>query len=201
MSQVTAVRTPLTASSVASSLASAWPSTIGGTPTEDALTTLTTQIDVETGWTNCWNYNVGNIAGTGGDYVMLHASDGTYRPYRAFTSLVDGVTAYLNLLKNRYSTALSAAQAGDLDGFASNLKTQGYYQEPESQYLAALQSRFSSVAAAIGSTATIPISVIAQSNPWSSALVALAGGLALGGAAFYVTERAREFRPRRRGYA
>lgn len=77
---------------------------------------------------------------------------------------------------------------------------------------ATCQTRLNNVASAAGSTwqsilsniqAVSSYSTAVASNPWSSALVALAGGLALGGAAFLVAERAREFRParaRRRAY-
>ena len=178
--QVTAIRTPLNAKDVASMIAAVWPSVVGGTPTQAAITTLTTQVNVETGWNSCFNNNVGNLAGTGGDYVMLHASDGTYRPYRAFASLEDGVTAFLTLLNNRYSAALASASAGDLDGFASNLKAQGYYQEPESQYVAALQARYGSVAQTLGTT-TAPADLgAAARSPLMSALVAVVGGVAIG---------------------
>ena len=195
MAQLTATRTPLNAQDVASTIAAVWPSVIGGTPTQDAITMLTTQVNVETGWTSAWNFNVGNIAGTGGDYVMLHSSDGTYRPYRAFGSLQDGVTAYLGLLKTRYSDALASASAGDLDGFAANLKARGYYQEPESQYVAAMQARYGSVAKSLGTAVPAPIN---SSSPWTSALVAVVGGVALGGVAFYAAERLPALRLRAR---
>lgn len=144
--QVSAIRTPLTAQTVAQALDAA------SSLNDSAITILTTQVNVETGWNNCWNWNVGNIAGQGGDYVMLHSSDGTYRPYRAFPSLGTGVSAYLNLLKSRYSAALNSASQGDLTGFASNLKAKGYYEESESSYLNALESRYPSVAKALGTT-------------------------------------------------
>src|SRR5271166_6390312 len=115
-SQVTAVRTPITAQQVASMMASLWASTVGGTPTQDALAVLTTQIDVETGWTSCWNGNVGNLVPSGGsDYVVVSGIT-----LRAFTSLQDGITAFLKLIKGRYSAALASASIGDLPGYAAN---------------------------------------------------------------------------------
>lgn len=194
--EVPAVRTPATAQDIASTIAALWPSIVGGTPSQAAITMLTAQTDLETGsWTKMWNWNVGNLAGMGGDYVMLHAYTGAYRPYRAFTSLEDGTRAFLSLLNVRYGAALQAAQAGDLPGFASALKAKGYYEEPEADYESALAPRYTHLASVLGTTvpgfpqpapAPAPAPTPASSFGWPLAIL---GGLALGGAAYAFEER------------
>lgn len=200
-SQVTAVRTPITAQQVAAMMASLWSSTVGGAPTQEALAVLTTQIDVETGWNSAWCWNVGNLVPSGGsDYCVVSGIT-----LRAFTSLQDGVTAFLKLLKGRYSAALASAAIGDLTGYATNLKAQGYYGAPvtgPNGYLTLLQARYPRDAAAIGVSPSTQPAVAAPSSIWSTLALTVAGGLALGGAAFYLAERAPAFRPvRRRRYA
>ena len=202
MAQLTATRTPTTAQTLAATLRAIWSSVVGGAPTDDAITTLVTQSALETGdWASMWNWNVGNIAGTGGDYVQLKAYTGVYRPYRAYPDLTSGTTAYLQLLHSRYAAALASAMDGDLDGFASNLKAQGYYEEDEGVYLSALQSRYASIAKQLGMPETPTVQSFG-SSPARTMLYALAGGLALGGAAFWASENRAVFqRIRRRVFA
>jgi hypothetical protein len=182
---VATLRTPTSASQVASIMTSLWPSIMGGAPNAQSLAVLATQIDVETGWTNCWNYNVGNIVPSGGsDYIVVSGIT-----LRAFTSFEDGITAFLSLLKGRYSAALASAALGDLSGYAANLKAQGYYGADESAYLAALQSRYPKDAAAIG-VPYVPSTPVATNSASGAStwLYAILGGLAIGGAAFLVHE-------------
>jgi hypothetical protein len=195
MAQVAAVRTPATAQAIAAALSSIWGSIVGGAPTEQALVMLVTQTDLETGaWQNMWNWNLGNLAGTAGDYVMLHSSDGTYRPYRAFASLSAGVSAYLTLLKSRYSSALLSAATGDITNFVNNLKAQGYFQETTASYIAGMQARYPSIEKALGSGPVIQPGNPASASTGPSIWTTLFGGLALGGAA-YLAYEAYMFKP------
>jgi hypothetical protein len=186
--QVTAVRTPTTASAISAVILSLWSSVIGGAPTQLALAVLTTQIDVETGWANCWNYNVGNLVPSGGsNYVVVSGIQ-----LRAFTSFQDGVTAFLALLKARYSAALASAAIGDLAGYAANLRAQGYYTATEASYLALLQARYPADAAAVvtvpapASPASPASSPAATSSGSGGSLVAL---LLVTAGALYVATR------------
>lgn len=224
--QVNAVRTPATAQQVFSAIQNEWGSTIGGTPTQSALIIMVTQSALETNsWQSMWNWNIGNLAGTGGAYyVMLKAYTGAYRPYRAYGSLDDGTSAYLSLMASRYSAAVQSAMIGDLDGFASNLKAQGYYEETESSYLAALESRYAPMNALLSgyaggapqpngpptevpytppATPSTPPSPIPGPQPVASSMLgtvalAIAGGLAIGGAAHVLLPKFEA--PRRRRY-
>jgi len=201
--QVAPVRTTATPQDLAAALTNLWPTVVGGAPTREAVTTLVTQSDLETGfWHNMWNWNVGNLAGKAHDYTMLHASDGNYRPYWAFASLADGAASYLKLMASRYGDALAAASSGDLAGFASALKAKGYYEEPESSYLAAMQSRYATIARALSASPS------PQPSPapfdWGRVALVAVGGVVLGGAAYLVTrapQRPARGRRLRRAYA
>jgi hypothetical protein len=196
--QLQAVRTPTTATQLAGVIMSLWPTTVGGpVPDNTTLAILVAQSALETGsWQNCWNWNISNIAGMGGDYVMLHAYTGAYRPYRAFPTLNDGVTAYLQLLHSRYSAALNSAINDDLEGFVTNLKAKGYFEEDANAYYDAILPRYNSISKQLGGPITPepgplplppqPLPSRPAPSPWSNAATALVGGLALGGAAFLV---------------
>jgi hypothetical protein len=175
-------------------LTSIWPGIVGGTPTQQALAVLVSHSDYETGaWANMWNWNVGNLTGTGSNYVTLTAIDGNPINLQAYSSFTAGATAYLQLLQNHYPASLTAAAQGDLAGFAAALQAGGYFgSQSTASYLAGLQSRYPTVAAALGTPAPASSSATGSSSG-STLLVALLGGLAIGGAAFYLSTRAPAF--------
>jgi len=227
--QVNAVRTPATAQQVFSAIQNEWASTVGGTPTQSALIIMVTQSALETNsWQSMWNWNIGNLAGTGSAYyVMLKAYTGVTRPYRAYASLNDGTSAYLSLMASRYSAAVQSAMTGDLDGFASNLKAQGYYEEAESSYLSALESRYAPMQSLLanytggapqpsGPPTEVPYTPSPSPSPappsvsvplsfgasiFGSLALAIAGGLAIGGVAHVLLPRFEAPRRRRLRYA
>jgi hypothetical protein len=141
--QVAPVRTPISASDLYDTIAAQWPAIVGGEMPRNAGVMLVAQSSLETGaWHNCWNGNVGNLAGTtGSEYTMLHASDGNYRPYRAYDSLFDGIADWLRLMK-REPGALAAAANGDVNGFVNGLVAGKYFEEAPASYLAGMQNRF-----------------------------------------------------------
>lgn len=205
--QLEPVRTPATAQQVYSALKNQWGSSVGGTPNHQALVMMTAQSALETGsWKSCWNWNVGNLSGKGGDYVIIRAYTGVYRPYRAFPSLDAGVSAYLGLLTARYASAIQAALNGDLTGFAAALKAHGYYEEDESAYLAAMQPRYAALTNSLanfdgGSPEPVPVPevpFVATASPVQAVVIALAGGIALGTAAHYLLPRGAPVRRRAR---
>jgi hypothetical protein len=184
----TATRTPATAPQLAGVIANVWPTVFGSTPlTREAVAMLVAQIGVETGpnFTNVWNFNVGNLEPTGGfDYVNLHVGGGL-RPFRAFTSFVDGVTGYLSLLHARYRVAIGAALVGDVPSFVGALKASGYFEEPEAQYLAAMEPEYTAIARELAAPspppapAAAPPSTLAQAGIGGAVLLAiLLGALA-----------------------
>lgn len=194
--QLTAERTPSTITAFAQLIQALWPTTIGSDPpSTTTLAILTAQCSLETAaFTSVWNYNYGNIAGTGGDYVMLHAYNGQYRPYRAFASSQDGATAYLGLLHSRYAAALDSAINGDLEGFATNLKAKGYFEEPLDDYYDGLLARYNVVTKQLGGAvqpAPLPWVPLMTTSPAAKAVL---GGLLIGGLAF-VAKREWDTRP------
>ncbi len=204
MAKVTAVRTPTTAAALAAAIKTLWPTTVGGaSPSNTTLAILVAQSALETGyWTNAWNNNWGNIAGTAGDYVTLKAYTGVMRPYRAYASLNDGVTAYLQLLHSNYAAALNSAIEGDLEDFVTNLKAGGYFEENEDDYYDALINRYKTVATQIGG----PVNPAPTPLPWVPLRSGLAkfanmllGGALIGGTAFFVNKELEHHRkPKRR---
>lgn len=142
--KVDPVRTPITATDLYDALAAAWPGVVGGAMPHLAGVMLVAQSALEcgAGWANCWNGNVGNLAGMGGSaYVMLHASDGNFRPYRAYPTLDGGIVDWLSLMTHEPG-ALTAAAAGDVPGFVAGLVAGKYFQESPTAYTAGVQSRF-----------------------------------------------------------
>jgi hypothetical protein len=62
--------------------------------------------------------------------------------FRSYSSLKDGAYDFVRLIGVRFVSAWSAAAAGDIDAYAHNLKTGGYYTAVEGAYDRALRARF-----------------------------------------------------------
>ena len=60
--------------------------------------------------------------------------------FRAYQSLDQGAVDYVSLMQTRFSSAMPAAEHGDVNGFASALKSSGYYTAPETEYASALHA-------------------------------------------------------------
>ncbi len=150
--------THATPAALRSAIATAYVKVTGKQPTPAAVDALSAQAMVETArGTSMINYNFGGIKGTSPAGLTTHAKtvevtggklthivDG----FRAYNSLEDGATDYVRVLHNGFPAAFSRAQAGDIDGFAHELKAARYYTASEPAYAAALhaQSGTSSVA-------------------------------------------------------
>lgn len=200
--QVDPVRTPITPADLYGVIQTQWPEIVGGEMPPAAGAMLVTQSDLECGpaWHNCWNGNVGNLAGTGGAaYVMLHASDGTFRPYRAYDTLFDGIADWLRLMK-REPGALAAAAGGDVDGFVAGLVAGKYFQEPPQKYLTGMEARYQAYASSLGGGAPAkPKSPGAPALASSSFFPALLLAAGIGAAAYAAVEVSRALQTSARG--
>jgi hypothetical protein len=154
--QVPPTPTPATPQQVYQAMQAAWPNVIGGTPSRDSLLVLLSQWDVETGGGKSMiQWNIGNFkADPNGSHlwceymtteVVKGVTEHLMQSFAAYTSLADGMQAYLRAMHTRFSKAWSYVVDGDLDGFAQALKDQGYYTQVESIYQAALQSRYNNL--------------------------------------------------------
>jgi hypothetical protein len=182
--EVTAERTPASAGEVYGSILRSWP-----TANKAAVAMLLAQSALETGaWQHMYNWNAGNLAGTGGDaYAMLKAYTGERRPYRAYVNLDDGVHDWLLLLQ-REPGALSAAMKGDVDGFVDGLVAGHYFEEAPQSYLDAMRSRFVDFAKQIGAPTTQPVST------WIKAAAIVGVPLVAGALTYMILEEQRHLR-------
>ena len=151
--QVQRTATPVTAQDVLNALAEAWPQVMATDP-GSALQILVAQSAFETGaWAAVWNWNLGNVKyspGAGTDWFTMTATEGSgagttmvASKWRSYPSLAQGAAAWLGVLSRGYSSALSYAVAGDVDGFVQALKDGGYFTGDESQYDAGVQRYYS----------------------------------------------------------
>ena len=113
------------------------------------LDTLTAHASLETGsGAQMYNYNFGGIKGASpsGETARMRTKeviDGreieVRDGFRAYRSLDDGALDYVRLMRDRFGSAVSRAELGDVDGFAHALKQARYYTADESKYASALR--------------------------------------------------------------
>jgi hypothetical protein len=148
MASVPVVRTTYSMKDFAKACILAWKRLCGVFPKKEAAGIIWAQHALETGSGGfCWNNNIGNLkcteaqASSGVPYMMLagtwemiHGHKVVFQPphpatwFRAFASLDEGMTAHLDLLKNRrYATCWPAVESGEPAAFAEALKQRGYY--------------------------------------------------------------------------
>jgi hypothetical protein len=147
--EVAAHATHATLPQLRAALARATQKVTGHAPTARFLDVLTAQAAVETGrGEHMYNWNFGGIKGSGPtgatttlrtkeilDGKEVEIRDG----FRAYGSIDEGAVDYVALLQKRFGSAVSAAQRGDVDGFAHALKRSGYYTADANDYAAALR--------------------------------------------------------------
>jgi hypothetical protein len=128
----------------------AWERLTGQVASPGVLDALSAQAMLETGrGTKMVAYNFGGIKGVGPSGLTTRARtkevengktvdivDG----FRAYRSLEEGALDYVRLLRSRFGAAVARAEAGDLDGFAHELKRAHYYTADEHEYAAALRA-------------------------------------------------------------
>lgn len=142
--EVTLERTRVTRAEIRDALAHAEEERTGRPPSAAFLDVVTAHACLETGsGRSMFNFNFGGIKGTGPSGLTAsartHEWEGGVRyatrdRFRAYASLEEGAGDYLSLLHRRYAPAVSAAERGDVDGFAHALKAGGYYTGPEDHY-------------------------------------------------------------------
>jgi hypothetical protein len=137
-------RTPVSPVALREALARAWTRATGTPPSNGILDALTAQAMLETGrGTSMVQYNFGGIKGVGPSGLStkastievekgktIHIVDG----FRAYGTLDEGALDYVRLVRGQFGAALARADAGDLDGFAHELKVAHYYTADEKDY-------------------------------------------------------------------
>lgn len=151
------VKTPVTAQDVANAIAEVWPSVVAGDP-GSAIGVLVAQSAFETGnWSSIWNYNVGNVAATSGDFFQMTANPApgvtsaqAPHTWRSYDTLTAAVMDWLTIFVQGYPQALGNAVAGNIPGFVAGLwqgwgRGAHYFQGDDTafaEYLAGVQARY-----------------------------------------------------------
>jgi flagellar protein FlgJ len=173
--EVAAHATHATLPQLRAALARATQKVTGQAPTARFLDVLTAQAAVETGrGEHMYNWNFGGIKGAGPsggtttlrtkeilDGKEVEIRDG----FRAYGTIDEGAVDYVALLQRRFGSAVSAAQRGDVDGFAHALKRSGYYTADADDYAAALRGIAKEVAHAGPAGALSPYAAGADGAP------------------------------------
>lgn len=148
--EVAAKKTVTSPAEVRAALAKAHQELTGEAASTQMLDILTAHVSLETaGGTRMFNYNFGGIKGhsPAGDTAryMTHevTKDGERvamsQPFRAYNTLEEGATDYLNVMRNRFPEAVEQAKTGDATAFAGALKRKGYYTASEESYASAIR--------------------------------------------------------------
>jgi hypothetical protein len=138
------MRTPLKGSEAAAALSTAWRQVTGQTPNPKLLSVLTAQWSHETGrGAAMLNYNFGGLKGTSpsGLYAAYKTHEGSGETshvvtdrFRAYRTAAEGAADYVRFLRERFPTAIDAAQTGDANAFVHELKRSGYFTDNEQSY-------------------------------------------------------------------
>jgi len=157
--EVQRVQTAVSEPQMAQGIIEAWGDLFKTVPSKEQVSLILAQNALETGSRKfMWNYNVGNIKAnpTGPyDYFYLRGPEQTApgkweklrMPFRAYSSLRDGVKDYLTLLSKsrRYASAWQHIITPDPGAFSQALKAGGYDTADEAPYtkgLTALYNKF-----------------------------------------------------------
>lgn len=124
----------------------AWTNLFGSPPSGDSVRVLCAQWALETGWGKYMHcYNIGNakkMDGDGRDYVYYRCNEllaekwvwfDPKEPascFRAFATLEQGVTDYLEMVHGNFARAWPAVIAGDPDQYVRQAKAAGYFTAP-----------------------------------------------------------------------
>lgn len=98
-----------------------------------------------------------------------------------------GFIKVLTVYHNRNTIVLPVLAGGTPDQVAAAMGASGYFTAPVAQYAAAIRNAITAIQAGGGQPATVASSV--PSRGAGSILVAIVGGLALGGATFWLLEK------------
>jgi hypothetical protein len=146
--EVAPVRTSASPAELRAAIEGAAETVTGHAPSKAFVDVLTAQASLETGHgAHMWNWNFGGIKGASPAGETAHlktkeVEDGKeisiVDGFRAYGSIDEGARDYVHTLQTRFSTAFSAAERGDVTGFAHALKRSGYYTASEASYRDAL---------------------------------------------------------------
>ena len=148
--QVPKTNTPVPDAQMAAAIMSVWQRMFGTPPTKEQVYMIMAQTAIETGAgrSAMHNYNIGNIiAGTsghdyflGGDWMYEDKAETKKKKivqrFRAYNSLEEGVTDYLNLLSKskRYASSWQHILHPDVRAYSKALRQAGYYGAKEEDY-------------------------------------------------------------------
>jgi hypothetical protein len=161
------VRTTYNPQQIVRGLIEAWTQAFGTTPKKESIGLLFAHNSHETGLTvSMWNNNFGNYKYIPSknpeldnvEYMMLNnvwekikGERVVFQPpdpqtwFRSFPTLADGISFYLNSLKNkRFKSAWVFVENGDIAGFSKHLKALNYYTDLESNYTKNMMIYFNS---------------------------------------------------------
>jgi len=144
-------RTPLAPGRIRVALERAYEEKHGRKPSAAMLDVLTAHVSHETADGNkMYNHNFGGIKGVSPDgYTArlrtrevirgrtIRIRDG----FRAYETPERGAADYLSYLERHHSQALERAKRGDVTGFATSLKSRGYYTASLKDYQASMARR------------------------------------------------------------
>lgn len=148
--QVPKTNTPVSDAQMAQAIINVWRRLFGTDPSQEQVYMVMAQNAIETGSdrASMHNYNVGNIiVGNtdhdyflGGDWMFSDKSETTKKKitqkFRAYNSLEEGVTDYLQLLSGskRYGAAWEHIKHPDIQAYSKALHQAGYYGAKEQDY-------------------------------------------------------------------
>jgi hypothetical protein len=143
-------------------LNNAWLSLYGETPKKSSIALLASQTGCETGWTHCYNHNLGNCKAPKDDpnqtiyYMALKGvweiingrkvmipADQPGAWFRAFNSLQEGANFHLDFLHSKYHSCWQAVLDGSTVAFATHLSNSHYFTAPVGQYISLMNSFYS----------------------------------------------------------
>jgi len=158
--QVPKTNTPVSDAQMAQAIVNVWQRLFGTAPSKEQVYMIMAQNAIETGRDrkSMHNYNVGNIiVGTtdhdyflGGDWMYADKAQTVKKPitqkFRAYNTLEEGVSDYLNLLSKsrRYATAWQHILHPDIRAYSKALHDAGYYGAKEEDYTKGLLGQFKS---------------------------------------------------------
>jgi flagellar protein FlgJ len=148
--QVAPTRTPVSRADLRNAISGALEKVDGARPSSQLVDVLTAHASLETAsGDRMYNYNFAGIKGhsPSGTTAVCHTrevldgkdvviKDG----FRAYGTIDEGALDYVRTMKAQFRGALGPAARGDVDGFASALKSAHYYTASETDYARGLNS-------------------------------------------------------------
>jgi len=180
-SDVAATRTPVSQADLRSAISRAYTQVNGRPASSKTLDVLSAQASLETGrGAQMYNYNFGGIKGASpsgqtAHYMTREVQNGQSRHlmqgFRAYSSLDAGAVDYVKTMQSHFGAAMTSADRGDVNGFASALKSAHYYTAPETEYASALRAltpNLQNTSTQLSASETLPFSMDSLASTGSS---------------------------------